>query len=147
MRRTETVRRQARGTRGWWDPVDVSQRIVSSVIMTGIGSTLSEEDGEGWSARICGSIAWALAMAEKSITGGFPETRALVSMRDRASATGLFTPSTCRMRDVVEVSCLPRRVSVRARVESVRQWLVVSEDVEVSTFQKVTKMLDHKVDC
>ena len=94
------MRRQARGMRGRWDPVDVSQRIVSSDKMTGIGSTLSEEDGEDWSARICRSIAWGLAMAEKLITGGCPETRALVSMRDRASATGLFSPSTCRMTEV-----------------------------------------------
>ena len=52
---------------------------------TGIGSTLSEEDGEECSARICGSVVWALAIAEKSITGSCPVTRALVSMRDRAS--------------------------------------------------------------
>ena len=70
--------------------------------MIGIGSTLSEEDGEDWSARICGSLVWALAIAERSTTGGCPETRALVSMCNRGSATGLFSPLTCRM---IEVNC------------------------------------------
>ena len=39
-------------------------------------------------------------MAAKSITGGSTVTRALVSMCDRASATGLLCPSTCRMAEV-----------------------------------------------
>ena len=60
------------------------------------GRRIAEEDGDDWSARICGSLVWALAIAERSTTGGCPETRALVSMRDRASATGLFSPLTCQ---------------------------------------------------
>ena len=61
----------------------------------GTGSTLSDEAGEDCRARICGSVIWALAIAAKSITGGCPVTRALVSIRDKASATGLLLLSTC----------------------------------------------------
>ena len=70
----------------------MSQRIVSVDIGTGTDSTWSEEEGEDCRTRICGSIFWAWAMAAKSITGGSPVASALVSMRDRASATGLLCP-------------------------------------------------------
>ena len=41
-----------------------------------------------------------MAMAAKSTVGGWPERRALVSIRDRASATTLSGPCTCRMVEV-----------------------------------------------
>ena len=59
-----------------------------------MASTTSGEDGEDWSARTCGSVACALAIAVKSKTGGLPESKALVSLRESVSATTLSNPCT-----------------------------------------------------
>ena len=40
----------------------------------------------------CGSVAWVVAIAAKSITGGWPVRRALVSILERALATTLSIP-------------------------------------------------------
>ncbi len=76
------------------------------------GSTTRVEDGEDWSARICGSVAC------------WPERRAFVSIRDRASATTLSVPLG-ELSDVIEVSCLSWRMSIGSNVQCVRQGFVV----------------------
>ena len=64
------------------------------------GSTTRVEDGDDCSERVWGSVTCDVAMAAKSTVGGWPERRALVSIRDRASATTLSGPRTCRMVEV-----------------------------------------------
>ena len=61
-------------------------------LASGIASTTSVEDGEDWIARICGSVACVLAIAATSTVVGWPESSALVSIRESASATTLSTP-------------------------------------------------------
>ena len=46
------------------------------------------------------SVAWVSAIAAKSTLGGCPVRRALVSIRERASATTLSIPRMWRMVEV-----------------------------------------------
>lgn len=67
---------------------------------SGTDSNLREEADQ----RRCrsGSLSCALDMALKSITGGNTVVVVTVpmSLHDKASATGLWIPLTCRMSDV-----------------------------------------------
>ena len=51
-----------------------------------------------------------------------------------------------KLGDVVELSRLPRRVTIGTGGGSVRQWLVICEDMKVPTLQEMTEMLDCQVD-
>ena len=52
-----------------------------------------------------------------------------------------------KLRNVVQVSCLPWRVPVPLGIESVGQGLVVGDNVKLPAFHKVSEMLDRQVDC
>ena len=56
------------------------------------GSTTSVDAGEDCNARICLSVAYDLAIAAKSMVGGAPEIKALVSIRESVSVTTLSNP-------------------------------------------------------
>ena len=78
----------------------MSQKRVSLELASGIAFTTNGEDGDDCSARILGAVDWALAIAAKSMTGGGPESRAFVSMRESASATTLSEPLIWQMLEV-----------------------------------------------
>ena len=67
---------------------------------SGMASTTRVEVDDDWSERICGSVAWVSARAAKSTLGGCPVRRALVLIRESASATALSTPCTWWMVEV-----------------------------------------------
>ena len=60
--------------------------------------------------------------------GGWLESKAFISMRERASATTFSEPENVgsELRDKVKLSGLSRRVTIGAGVESVTEGFVVS---------------------
>ena len=93
-RESNTVCLHAGGMRGRCLPVEVTQYRGTLELGRGIASTVREVEGDDWRARTCGLVAWACEMAAKSTVGGLPEMRALISIRDSASATTLSNPRT-----------------------------------------------------
>ena len=88
------------GTRGRGMPVEMSQRMVSVELARGSGLTTKGEIGEDSSACSWRFDFWSLAIAMKSRTGGCPDSKALDSMCDSASATTLSRPLMWRILDV-----------------------------------------------
>ncbi len=48
---------------------------------------------------------------------------------------------------VVKLSCLPRRMMVRTRVQCKCEGFMVGENLEWTSFQEMSEMLDNKVNC
>ena len=51
-----------------------------------------------------------------------------------------------KLGDVVELSRMPRRVTIKTGCDSLREWLVICEDIKVPTLPEMTEMLDCHVD-
>ena len=86
--------------------------------------------------------------AAKSTLGGCPVRRALVSIRERESATTLSIPHMWRMVElgelgnVVEVTSLSGRVLIGSIVQSIGERLVIGQHVEWSGFEEMSEMFD-----
>ena len=93
---SNTARLNGAGTTGRGSPVERWQTMV--VVEAGIGTLLSWREEVDCSDKRVWSSACAFAIASKSIS--WCCLSALTSTRDRASATGLLTPLTCRMSEV-----------------------------------------------
>ena len=83
------MRQNCSGTYGRGTPVDVSHSIVPSDEGNGMALSLSE-DVVVWNLTRSGSVSWAAAISFKSTEQ--LECKALVSIRESASAAGLFDP-------------------------------------------------------
>ena len=48
---------------------------------------------------------------------------------------------------IVQVSCLPWRMTIGASVEGVCQGFVIRQNMKVTSLQKMTEVFDGQVDC
>ena len=80
-------------------PVEVSYTVVESDVgsVSGILCLAREQAVDVCSFNRSGSSRWALAISLKPRRFNWLTGKALTSMRDNASAAGLFVPFTCLM--------------------------------------------------